>query len=238
LPNVDLSPASRLRIETAEALVSRMHAPDWLETSRELLHKTVTTSHTAAVIAVDSRGNIAVVLHSCNCYGWGTAALFVDGVSIPEVAGATPAAQPIRRGARLPDFSAPILVLRQQRAALAAAATGSSLPELMLQNVVDILDWGMDPHEALQQPHYYGPSYEPDERRPGVLALDREVVHEGEFLPAILDGLSRRGQPLSVIPRVRSMATAGVWIGVRIDTSPRRLIGAVPAAFRAHLEGF
>jgi hypothetical protein len=86
-PHVAGLSASRLRTDTAQQLWSRLQAPDWPDTSRELLLKAVTTPHSAGVIAADSRGDVAVVLHSCNCSGSGSTALFAGGVSIQEVAG-------------------------------------------------------------------------------------------------------------------------------------------------------
>jgi hypothetical protein len=112
------------------------------------------------------------------------------------------------------------------------------MPEPMLQNIANILDWSVDPERAITQPHYYGPSYTPDDRHPGSLTLGRETIREGEFSRSVLDGLQRHGQAINAIPGTYWLTSAGSWIGIHIDSSASRLTGSVRSTLRAHVEGF
>jgi hypothetical protein len=87
--------------------------PDWQPEMLRLLNQTVSPNHSAAVVAVDEQGNVASLLHTCNCYGWGSTGIFVDGVSIPnsasfqqrQIADAS-------AGARLAEGLNPLIVLK------------------------------------------------------------------------------------------------------------------------------
>jgi gamma-glutamyltranspeptidase / glutathione hydrolase len=110
-------------------------------------------THSDAVIAVDGNGNIAVLAHSINTTAWGTTALFVDGVSIPD-AGAFQQSllSLIRPGTRVPNALNPTLLLRSDRPTAAMAAIGGSVSEVMLQATINVIDFAMTPAETAQAP--------------------------------------------------------------------------------------
>ena len=222
-PGVDPSPASRLTRDTAEriwALIQKdMTRPEGSGSSGP--------NHSTGVLAVDEQGNVAAILHSANDTIWGTTGIFVDGVSIPdsasfqqaEIAAAGP-------GARLPDSTNPLIVLKDGKPVLASTAMGFGLHEATLQNLVNVLDFGMDPKTSVDQPTFRGAS--PREYR-------KEVVGEGDFSPALLDGLRARGQPVEIVSKYDQL---GFWIGIQIDPTAHRLAAGVTSAMNALAEGY
>ena len=81
--------------------------------------------HTMAVVAVDRKGNVAVLVHSTNGSHTG---LVVDGVPIPEAASVNKwALADARPGDLLVNDMAPLIALRGGRPVAAVGATGTSL---------------------------------------------------------------------------------------------------------------
>jgi len=236
-PDVDWSPASGVTAETAERLWAHIRRSDWQPEMLRLLNLAFTPNHSAGVLAVDEQGNVASILHTCNCYGWGSTGIFVDGVSIPDSASFQQ--QQIASagaGVRLPDPSNPVIVLKGGRPMLASAAVGSGLHEATLQNLISVLDFEMDPKAAVDQPNYHGPSYEMTESGQVRLDLEKEIILQGDFPEAVLNGLRARGQPLRLTTAAPPMI--GTWIGIRIQVTPRELTGGVPFRLRAYVEGY
>src|SRR5262245_1697284 len=82
----DLSPESRMKKESTRLLWQKMHEPAWQQMISAIKPKIPGTNHSAGVVAVDTQGNVAAVLHSINTNLWGTTGIFVDGISIPDSA--------------------------------------------------------------------------------------------------------------------------------------------------------
>ncbi len=222
-PGVDPSPEARLSDETAQRI--------WEYIQKDMAAPAPAAgrgpNHSTGVLAVDARGNVAAILHSSNAAMWGATGIFVDGISIPDSA----ASQQLQiaqagPGARLPDATIPLLVSKGGKPVLASTAMGFALHEATLQNLVNILDFGMDPKTSVDQPNFRGPS-----------AADyrAEVVGEGGFSQAVLDGLKARSQPVEVAGKSDQL---GYWIGIQIGAPPHRLKGAVTSAMNALVEGY
>jgi gamma-glutamyltranspeptidase/glutathione hydrolase len=147
----------RLRDDTARLLWSEMQRLGGITyASRARMHASL--NHTDAVLAVDRHGSIAVLCHSINTMAWGSTGMFVGGVSVPdsasfqqsEIAQAGP-------GRRLPDLMNPVLVMRDDRPASAAACIGSSLHETMLQFLVNTIDFKWPIARAAEAPQFLVP---------------------------------------------------------------------------------
>ena len=237
-PDVDLSAAARLGGSTAEQLWARIQQSDWQTAMTRLLSAAVNPNHSAGVLAVDANGNVAAILHSCNCFGWGSSGIFVDGVSVPDSATLQQRAiAAVGPGVPLPEPSNPIIVLRDGMPVLALTGTGTLLPEMTLQNLVNILDFGMDPKTAIEQPHFYGPFYERGAPGSSGPAVDKEMLREGDFSQQTLERLHARGQAVQLVRDVPP-GTGGEWIAIQIDVTSHKRAGGVPAGTGAHLEGF
>src|SRR5262245_19540480 len=144
LPDFDLSPESRVKKESARLLWQKMHEPAWEKMLSVITgrHKfdgfrlTVTPkgkvdNHSAGVVAVDGKGNMAAVLHTSNTVLWGTTGIFVDGVSIPDSAAfQQPRIAGIKPGDRLPDPGNPVIVLKNDKPYLASSSIGFALHQI------------------------------------------------------------------------------------------------------------
>jgi gamma-glutamyltranspeptidase/glutathione hydrolase len=199
---------------------------------------TVGASHSAAVIAVDEHGNVASVLHTINAFLWGSTGIFVDGVSIPDSASFQ---QRLVRatgpGRRLPETTNPLIVLKGGNPVLAAGAVGSSLHQTMLQNVTNILDFGMDVKASVALPNTQGPYLGNTVTGPGQPQPQMETVAEGAFSTAILNALRARGQAIKIIPS-SDRSQIGCWIGIQINPQTRELTGAVSTLLPGMVESF
>jgi gamma-glutamyltranspeptidase/glutathione hydrolase len=174
---------------------------------------------------VDKQGNVACVLHSSVGIAWGATGIFVDGISVPDSAvyqqKAIAAAGP---GARLPDPTTLVLALQEGKPVLASTAIGRAAGSIAIGNLLNILDFGMDPHTAAQQPHLLGPflggagpgiSIKPDS---GTEAISQERP----IAQSVLDGVAARGQPIKLVPL---NSQPGGWIGIQIDPEQHELKG-------------
>jgi gamma-glutamyltranspeptidase/glutathione hydrolase len=184
------------------------------------------SQHSSSVIAVDEQGNVATILHSINTELWGTTGIFLDGISIPdsaalqqeEIARAGP-------GNRLPEGTNPLIVLKHGKPFLASSAVGSGLWAVTLQNLINILDFGMDVG-AVVQPNTVGPS----QTNP-----DAEAVESG-FSDSVLNGVRARGQRIEVLPDYQQN---GYWVGVQINPLlSYRLTGAASRTLPSFVEGY
>jgi gamma-glutamyltranspeptidase/glutathione hydrolase len=174
-------------------------------------------------------------VHSCNCLLWGATGIFVDGVSIPDSASfqQDPLAR-ARPGVRLPESTNPVIVLKNGRPALASSAIGAALHETTFQNLINVLDFGMDPHAAVEQPNFTGPFLKMSTRLPFKPEMDKETFRPGDFSEEVLAGVSARGQAIKM-----DSGQPGYWIGVQIASSnPRKLVGGVTSRLPALVEGY
>src|SRR4029077_13485154 len=110
------------------------------------------------VLAVDEWGNAASILHSLNGLLWGSTGIFVDGISIPDSACfQQQAIASAGFGVRLPEATNPLIVLKGGKPVLASTTIGSDLHVATLQNLFNVLDFGMDPKTSVDQPNTRGP---------------------------------------------------------------------------------
>ncbi len=104
------------------------------------------------VTAVDAQGNVATILHSTMASAW-SAGLFVEGVSIVSSGGHFLRVMP-KPGDRASAYVAPTMVLRSGRPVLASGSPSVSLVANILQNTVNVLDFGMAPEESTHRPRF------------------------------------------------------------------------------------
>jgi gamma-glutamyltranspeptidase/glutathione hydrolase len=185
-------------------------------------------SHTAPIVVVDAKGNVASLVPTIVMADWGHTGLFVNGVSIPDAAKfLQPSMASVGPGARLPDPTTPMLVLRDGKPILAFGSLGGNgLPTLVLQTLVSILEFDMDVQTAANQPYTLGGYLSRENGVQGAAALEREVILRRTFSPTLLDDLRSLGQEIEVLSESSQEAA---WIGIQIDPKTRSLkAGATP----------
>jgi gamma-glutamyltranspeptidase / glutathione hydrolase len=188
------------------------------------------SNHSAGVVAVDEEGNVVSILHSINATTpWGSTGIFVDGVSIPDSANfqQQKIAQ-VGPGRRLYEATNPVLVLKNERPVLASTAIGSGLHQVTIQNLLNVLEFNMDPREAIRQPNTRGPHLGPGtDYRP-------EAVGSREFPVSLLDEVRERGQPITEVGRYDQL---GYWAAVQINEEDPRLVGVASDRLNSLVEG-
>jgi len=232
-PEIDPSPQSQLTKETAARLWARLQIGP--QDSSKTVHPG--QNHSDGVIAVDERGNVVSILHSFSGIYWGSTGIFVDGVSIPDSGSLQQ--QLIARvgpGVRLPSSSNPLIVLKDGKPVLVSAAIGSGgVDEVTVQNLIDILDFGMDPKTSVEQPNTRGPFFGITASASPKPELEKETVGEGDFPEAVLDGVRTRGQAIKVVPRGAQLS---YWIGIQIDPATHKIRAGLTPMMNAMAEGY
>jgi gamma-glutamyltranspeptidase/glutathione hydrolase len=232
LPGVSLAPDARVKKENAKLLFERMHEPGWQTLVKSIAPPEEDPKHSAAVVAVDEKGNVAAVVHSINTVAWGSTGIFVDGISIPDSACfQQELIKKVGPGVRLPDPTNPIIVLRGGKPVLASSSIGSGLHMATMQNMVNILDFGMDPKKSVDSANFLGPFVSLSRTGFGGFNLGLETVWAGEFPRAVIDGVRARGQKVEIFEKGKPGGPApGYWIGIKLDPANHRLQGAVTPA--------
>jgi gamma-glutamyltranspeptidase/glutathione hydrolase len=229
-PGIDMSPTSQIKPDTAARLWTRIQ-------SRMLTSPTAAKpapGHSAGVLAVDTKGNVACVLHTLNGTLWGTSGIFVDGVSIPDSASFQQTAVfTAGRGARLPESTNPVLVLKGNKPVLASVAIGAGLHPVTLENLINVLDFGMDPKTAVDQPNTRGPYFGPTANVFGSPDFGKEAINMADFPSSVLQGVEARGQGIKI---VETYAQPGYWIGIQIER--KMLKGGVTPLLPGLVEGY
>jgi gamma-glutamyltranspeptidase/glutathione hydrolase len=205
LLGLDLSPQSRVRQSTSDALWTAMQLGRIPLVS---VPPAPAAAHTDAIVAVDSAGNVAAVVHTINTVNWGSTGIFVGGVSIPDsatfqqqtIAALTP-------GSRLPATTHPGMALKNGKPVLAFGSIGSGSQTRTLAALISVLGRGMTPQQAIDAPALGGFEYSP-----GPPPKFTGIVGIGEFDAAYIQAMRDLGQELKV-----DDAGRGYWVGVSID---------------------
>jgi gamma-glutamyltranspeptidase/glutathione hydrolase len=121
---------------------------------------------------VDPRGNVATVLHSCMSFPWQNG-LFVEGISICA-AGAHYGVGMPRPGERIHARICPIIFFKNQKPVLAAGSPSVSLMENMLQNITNLMDFGLTCEESVAKPRFGGGSLS----NPGTRLIESDMKQE------------------------------------------------------------
>lgn len=233
-PGVGLSLPSRARKETASALWARMQAADWSRLKQDAAREsqrvsaeaaksqTPPSGHSDAVVVVDAAGNMAALTHSINAAIWGWTGIMVDGVSIAD-AGCymQDLMHKAGPGARLPDPTNPVIVLKDGAPFVGGASVGQGLHENTLQILVNLLDYGLDPQTALDSPQFARPEWDD---RFNVLYV--QGYPEPDFGAEVVEGVRARGQEVLRRPKMQLIGGVGWWISIKRDPKTGKLQGS------------
>jgi gamma-glutamyltranspeptidase / glutathione hydrolase len=108
------------------------------------------------VTVVDKDGNIASILHSVMSLPW-TNGLFVDGVSL--WAGGVHFSNNLpKAGGRGSCYVAPTIIFKNGAPVLTAGSPSLGLIQNIVQNTVNILDFGLDIETSVHMPRFGGPT--------------------------------------------------------------------------------
>jgi gamma-glutamyltranspeptidase/glutathione hydrolase len=245
-PGADLSPAARITKDHARMLWATMQRADWpafraeaiagRRQGSEMIEKLLTgwgrrrPQRTAGVVAVDEAGNVAAVMHSINSSFWGTG-LVVGGIAIPDPGGFQQyLIASVGPGAKLPEPDNPLIVLADGKPVLASSCVGAGIHEVAIQGVIDVLDFGMTPAQAVLMPalRKNWPLDEPL----------RLPAGERGFPDSTLRALGRYGLAVEAISGRQGLSLAGYWVAIGIDPATRRLRAGLTPGFNSGAEGY
>ena len=108
------------------------------------------------VTVVDGRGNVATILHSVMSLPWQNG-LFAKGVSIAASGAHFFRIMPLP-GERATVYVAPTIIMKGGKPVLAAGSPSVGLLQNIVQNTVNILDFGVPIEESVLRPRFGGPS--------------------------------------------------------------------------------
>ena len=229
---LDLTPASRVKEKTAAGIWQRMQDGKWPFAAKLRTEGRLPRNHSDGVVVADRWGNVAALTHSINTNSWGQA-LFVGGISIPDAAALQQAAiQEAGAGKRLPEPMCPLIVLKDGKPVLGSSAIGSSLHQKTLQVLTSVLDFGMDPEAAVEQPSFLMAAFSDG---PPVAQVGR-----GKFDGKLLDATRVMGQEVREISTQEADNLDGFWVGVQIvpQNDLRRGLGTRQAPLPGVAEGY
>jgi gamma-glutamyltranspeptidase/glutathione hydrolase len=167
--------------------------------------------HTAGVIAIDEVGNMAVLLHSINSSIYGETGLFVGGVSIPDAAAfQQDLVARVGPGQRVPEWDTPTIVLLDGKPYLGSTTIGGGYHEVNIQNLMNVLAYGMEPAEASVQPRIRKkwPTFNP---------LRQPYGGPGEYTLEMLEAVRDMGMDIEPTPMGSPASFGGAWVGVKVD---------------------
>ncbi len=138
---------------------------EYAETRFKLMQMDQKTDETATAIppgsnhvtAVDADGNVATILHSCMSYPWSNG-LFAGGSSI-VAAGAHYFRVMPAPGDRISAYVCPNIIFDGNRPVLASGSPSVSLLQNILQNTVNILDFGIPIADSVNRTRFGGGSF-------------------------------------------------------------------------------
>lgn len=126
----------------------------------------------------------------------------------------------------------PLIVTREGVPVLASSAIGNGLFEASVQSVVNVLDFQMDPKEAVDTPIFRSPqrSSEPVSTWP-------VRVTRREFSSALIEAVRAKGMSILELPAT-NFEGRGYWIGLTFDPKNGRIAGATANTFNGLAEGY
>jgi len=241
-PDITSDLESRVTKEHARRIHELVQESDW-PTLRDDLMKALMKSygeetgdksegdpkHSDAIVAVDQYGNVAAVCHSINCAAWGTTGIFVDGISIPDSANfQQQLIAAVGPGKPLPDPTNPLLIFKDGKPFLASSSIGSDLHSCTLQNLYNVLDFGMDPKKAVETVNFHMFSSN----------LRKRSVTKGDFSEEIIEGVKELGEEIQIVTAQVARGFLGYWVGIRIDPETGKLEGGVSPQINGLVLGY
>jgi len=126
-----------------------------LEQERPRNSASVVYPGSCQVTAIDEKGNVATALHSCMAYPW-TNGLFVDGVSVCASGAHFLRSMP-EPGHRASTVLVSNMVFEDRDPVLVSGSPSAGLLANVLQNTVNVLDFGLSIEDSVPRPRFGGP---------------------------------------------------------------------------------
>ena len=193
--------------------------------------------HSAGVVVMDSRGNVAALVHSINAMPWGTTGIVVGGIPLSDAAGFQQSRLiNVKPGDRVPDDMAPSIVMEAGKPVLAVAAVGVSLLPETVRIILGIVGNHADPNALLAAPpllyNYEAP--QPGESYTWKRQLVPDQAYDSEFLQL----LQSSGVNVRKETRAQVLALRGTAAFATVDRTGRILRSAEDPAVIDFADGY
>ena len=259
LPQIVLASPDRYTDENAAAIYKAMSTPAWAQLEKQAeavaieqaatvakliagfgerkkegepeIDENARPDHTAGIVVVDSKGNMAAVVHSVTSAIWGELGLFVDGVSVVD-----PGAfsqfniNRIGPGKKMMDFEAgpgcPAIALRDGVAVAGCGVVGASYDTFAHQGLVNLLLYELPHQQAAIQPMFR------KNWPPGITL--RQPLGEGEFEAAIIDAVRQKGIDIAGVEDPSQATHGSIFVGAGTSRSGQ-LEGGITSGSHAKL---
>ena len=169
LPEVERAISKEYAAERFAALEGKPASPNDRYTAVGAMPTPPGSNH---VTVVDAEGNVATVLHSVMSMPFRTG-IYVDGV-YACASGVHLGSGPVEPGGRAHARICPNMFTRDGRPVLASGSPSVSLTENIVQNSVNLLDFGLDLETSVHKPRFGGSSM----TVPGALMLEADLPGE------------------------------------------------------------
>jgi gamma-glutamyltranspeptidase/glutathione hydrolase len=110
-------------------------------------------------------------------------------------------------GDRLPEPTNPVIVLKNGKPYLASSAIGSAMRQTTMNNLVNVLDFGMDLKKSIDTPNFMGPLR-------GGAQWDKEALAEGDFAENLVEAVIAKGLAIKLLSKKESRAQCGYWVAI------------------------
>jgi gamma-glutamyltranspeptidase/glutathione hydrolase len=207
--------ADRLTRRYAKTLAAELSTPDPHPFGEARLADLGAGHHTMAVVVVDRRGDVAVLVHSTNGEPTG---IVVAGVPIPEAATVNKAALAgLRAGDLVPNDIAPLIALRDGHPVAAVGGTATSLMPETVRLMGEMLS-GRDGLTAIMAAPPLLYNYAPPDRPDGFSAWP-VLTPAGAYPQAFLEQLESKGLAIKQLTPLEAWTRRGEAAAVLIAPS-------------------
>lgn len=246
---------NRISKDFAAAIWDQMIQPGGMDRINKKIYKLLggkvrvdrQSAHSAAVVAMDRKGNVCSMIHTINSLPWGTG-LFVQGIALAH-SGAIFKAQieQTNPGNRLPSAVQPSIVFRSENKpenheeqklkvelennevpnafydlepAMAVAVVGRSLRAVTPQHVTSLLDDQVSPDVALSRAQFMIPST-PSHGQD--VQVQRYTIEEN-----VLSEARKKGQPVKEIDDLTAKGSYGIGVALTVGHDGTRYAATTP----------
>ena len=111
----------------------------------------------------------------------------------------------------------------------------TALLGVTLQNLINVIDFGLPPQAAVDRPNFLGPYLGMDSHGSTTPQFSKDVLDRG-FRDSVVRGLKKRGQDVYEGPN--GWSQSGYWLGIQIDPRNRALSGGATRKLNSFVEGY
>lgn len=204
IPEGNFNYEARANKENARLIWAAIESGEWPQIEQYIaVRGNSVPGHSEAIITMDREGNVAVICHTINTDNWGNSGIFVDGVSVPGAASEQQVwVDKVGPGSYLPDTTNPILVMRDGLPAIASSCIGSDLHSATVQNLYNMLNFGMSMGESRATPKFQSINWQDLSQK----------VRRGVFSQSLIEAVQAMGMSFTFVDH----GPSEYWIGLRL----------------------